>query len=65
MKKPNIAALNAQDSADYWKRKYEKLKEEFDKYHKDTVAAMMMAYNEGKNSNGCDCGQPSCAICHG
>jgi uncharacterized protein with von Willebrand factor type A (vWA) domain len=27
-KKPNIAALNAQDSADYWKRKAEKLQEE-------------------------------------
>jgi len=31
MRKPNIAALNAQDSANYWKRKYEKLEKEFNK----------------------------------
>lgn len=23
------------------------------------------AYEEGGNKNGCDCGQPSCSVCHG
>lgn len=37
MKKPNIRALNAEDSANYWKKKYQKLEEEFEQYKKESI----------------------------
>lgn len=37
MKKPNIKALNTQSSADYWKNKYNKLKEKFEQYKTESI----------------------------